>query len=140
MAEPDSGPERDWTRPACILMALAAVVHLVLGVAALTGGGAFEANVREIESNPDFGRLYFGLGVWGAIVVGLSAAELAAAFAAARGSQNGWLAAMIVTFAGMTVSFFTLAIFHLVCLLAVVLLLAAAFLLAYHSRHSPRRR
>jgi len=121
-------------------MALAAVVHLVLGFAALTGAGPLEANVREIESNPDFGHLYFGLGTWGAIVIAVAAAELAAAFAAARGGQNGWLAAMIVTFAGMTASFFTLAIFHVAALVTLALLLAALFLLAYHSRHSPRRR
>ncbi|MEA2348537.1 MAG: hypothetical protein QOG62_2324 [Thermoleophilaceae bacterium] len=134
--EDDAPP--DLTRPAAALVLLAGLLHVVLGGAALLGTPALEANVKQIESNPDYGHLYFSLAVWGAIVLVLGFGELAAAAAAMRRTEAGWLSAMLLAFLGLTISFFSMAIFRVGALVAIVLLFMACFLLAYHSRRIAR--
>jgi hypothetical protein len=132
--EPESAV-RDWTRAGALLVVAGGLIHLGLGIAAIAGADGLEANVREIESNEDYGTLYFGLAVWGFILALLGAGELAAGRWAWSGTQNGWLAGLIAAFLGLGGSFFALAIFRTWAILALCVLLAAAFLLAYHSRH-----
>ena len=134
----DEEPQRDWTRAGGIFVGLAGVIHLVLGVSAIAGTSALQEIVRQIESNPDYGRLYFSLGVWGGIMLALGLAELAAAAAAARRTEAGWLSALLIAFLGLTLSFFSLAIFRVADLAAIGLLLVACFLLAYHGRKVAR--
>ena len=58
-------------RAAGILVLIAGVAQAALGIAALGSASGLEANVAEIESNEDFGRLYLSLGAWGLIALGL---------------------------------------------------------------------
>lgn len=131
-------PHADWTRAGGFFVGLAGVIHVVLGISGLTGAPALQVIVRQIEANPDYGRLYFSLGVWGGILLFLGLAELAAAVGAARRTEAGWLAALLVAFLGLTLSFFSLAIFRVADLVAIGLLLVASFLLAYHGRRIAR--
>lgn len=131
-------PRRDWTRAGGVFVGLAGVIHVVLGISAISGTSALEEIVRQIESNPDYGRLYFSLPVWGGIMLVLGLAELAAAAAASRRTEAGWLFALLIAFFGLTLSFFSLAIFRVADLVAIALLLVASFLLAYHGRKVAR--
>ena len=124
-------------RIAGLLLGVSGVLQMLLGVAGLTGAGGIEANVQEIQSNPDFGRLYLPLWVWSMVLLAFGVAEVLAGALAWRGTARGWLAAMLVAFLGLGVSFFSLAIFRVGALATALLLLVAAFLLAYRSRRSP---
>ena len=124
-------------RVAGLLLVAAGALHLLLGVAGLTGGGGISANVEEIQSNPDFGRLYLPLWAWSTALVAFGLVEALTGALAWRGTQRGWLAALLVAFLGLGLSFFSLAIFRGGALAAALMLMAAAFLLAYRSRRSP---
>lgn len=120
----------------CALILIAAAAHLALGVMALLGSSWLEANVLEIESNSDFGRLYLSLGGWGVILVALGVVELAGAMSALRTTTYGRLAALGSASAGLAGSFATLAIFRWASLAMVPVLMLAILLI---SRDDPDR-
>lgn len=127
----DSGGS--WTRVGAVLILLAGVLHLVLAIAAIGGAEGLEANVMEIEANAGFGDLYFALATWGWVTLALGLAEIVAATSLWRGTRNGRLAGLIVAYGGLTGAFFTLSIFRVGSVAAIVLLLSAVYLLSYHS-------
>lgn len=115
------------------LVVLSGLAHVGLGIAAITGAERLEANVFEIESNPNFGQLYLSLAAWGAIAAALGLGELAAASAMWRRSQNARLLCLVAAYAGLGGAFFSLAIFRWASLATIVLLLIAIFVLSYRS-------
>jgi hypothetical protein len=140
-AEQTTGEEqehRDLTRIAAGLLALAGVIQVVLGVMAVAGATSLKDAVHQIETTEGYGRLYFSLPVWGGIFILFGLGVIASARAALRRTEAGWLAGLIFAFLGLAVTFFGLPIFRLPAVAALVLLLMAAFLLAYHSRRAPR--
>lgn len=130
-------PEVSQSRPAAtvafVLILFAGVAHLAFGVTAIGGAASLQDNVREIESNADFGKLYFSLEVWGLIMLVLGAAELAACASFWRRTPNWRLAGLLAAYGGLTGAFFTLAIFRAGGLVTIALLLIAIYLLSYHS-------
>jgi hypothetical protein len=120
-----------WTPLAAWLLALAAVAQVAYGLAAITGTAALEDNVRAIESNPDFGRLYLSLPAWGVLLALVGVGELAAAWALARRVPYGRLLGLGAALFGLALAFFTLAILHAAALVTLVLLLAALYVLSY---------
>jgi hypothetical protein len=124
-------------RVAGLLLVVAGAVQILLGLAGLTGTGGIEANVEEIQSNPDFGRLYLPLWVWSVALLLFGLAEVLVGAFAWRGTARAWLAGLLVAFLGLGLSFFSFAIFRFGALATAILLMAAAFLLAYRSRRSP---
>jgi hypothetical protein len=139
--EPATGDEeeyRDLTPVAATLLVLAGVIQVVLGVMAIAGASPLQDAVNQIETTEGFGKLYFSLPVWGALFVLFGLGEIASARAALRRTEAGWLAGLISAFLGLALTFFGLPIFRLAAVAVLVLLLAAAFLLAYHSRRVPR--
>jgi hypothetical protein len=129
---------RDLTRAAAALLAVAGVIQAVLGVMAIAGASPLQAAVHQIETTEGFGKLYFSLPVWGGLFVLFGLGQIASARAALRGTEAGWLAGLISAFLGLALTFFGLPIFRLAAVAVLVLLLLAAFLLAYHSRRVAR--
>jgi hypothetical protein len=124
-------------RPAGSLVLLAGAAQALAGIAALAGVSGLEANVVEIESSEDFGRLYLSLGAWGLISLALGVGEVLAGAAALRSTPNGRMAALIAAYLGLAGAFFTLAIFRWASVALIVAQLLAIFLLSYRgSRRS----
>lgn len=120
-------------RVGAILILIAGMIHLVLGGAAILGVEPVVENVDEIESNPLFGELFWPLAVWGWIMLVLGGAQLVAASSIWRRTPNWHLSSLLVSYAGLGGAFFSLAIFRVPCLVTIVLLLTALWLLSYHS-------
>jgi hypothetical protein len=120
-------------RAAGILVLIAGVAQVALGLAAIAGASSLEANVLEIESNRDFGRLYLSLGAWGVLTLVLGVGEMVGGSAALRGTPNGRLGALITAYGGLAGAFFTLAIFRWVSVALIAALLLAIFLLSYRA-------
>lgn len=123
-------------RVAAALLMLTGAAHAALGVAAIAGLDAFEANVEEIERSLAVG-LFSSLGAWGGLMLVLGVGEMLAARAVSAGSPNGWLAGQISAFCGLGGVFFTLGIFRLAGALTIPLSLAVHYLLTYHSNRAP---
>ncbi|MDQ2675688.1 MAG: hypothetical protein M3Y34_02675 [Actinomycetota bacterium] len=119
------------SRVAAALLALAAIVHLVLGVSAIAGAERLEANVREIETSAVGGELYFALGTIGAIMSLVAILELVAAGLLQTRGARGRLLGMIAGYLAMGVVFWTLPIFRWASVATVALLFASAYLLTY---------
>lgn len=115
---------------------LTGLAHAALGVAAIAGVDAFEANVDEIEQSFAAG-LFSNLGTWGGLMLLLGLGEMLAARAISAGSRHGWLAGQISAFCGLGGVFFTLAIFRLAGALTIPLGLAVHYLLTHHSNRGP---
>ena len=130
MATDDGAAGRD--RFAAGLLLVTGVAHALLGVGALAGAAAFEANVTEIEDAVP-GGLYASLGVWGAVMLAIGSAEALAARAIFAGSRNGWLAGQISGFCGLGAAVITLAIFRVPGLLTIPLAVLAVHLLGRRS-------
>ena len=123
-------------RIAAWLLLLTGAAHAALGVGAIVGLDAVEANVDEIERSLAVG-LFSSLGAWGALMLVLGLGEMLAARAVSSGSANGWLAGQISAFCGLGGVFFTLGIFRLAGALTIPLGLAVHYLLTYHSNRAP---
>jgi hypothetical protein len=67
------------SRLAAALLALAGIVHAVLGISAIAGTARLDENVREIETSAVGGDLYFALGTLGLIMTLVAVLELVAA-------------------------------------------------------------
>lgn len=136
MPPPETVPSRE-ARPARfagLLILLAAAAHVAVGIAALAGNAGLEANVHEIESNSDFGSLYFSLETWGVILLALGVGELLAATRALRAQPNGRLVALLVAWVGLAGAFASLAIFRWAVLATIPLLLLAIFVLSRYEQ------
>lgn len=131
-------PEANETRRAAwvaaTLVLVAGMAHIAFGFTAITGTETLQENVEEIESNPNFGKLYFSLATWGLIMLAVGVAEVASSAAFWRRTPNWRLASLLAAYAGLTAAFFTLAIFRASALITVVLLLVAIWLYSYHSK------
>jgi hypothetical protein len=123
-----------WKTAGALLLALSAIAQLAYGAAAIGGDDALQANIREIEANPQFGTLYFGLAAWGVILVIAGIAQALAGWALARRAPHGRLLGLGATLLGLGAAFFTLAIFHVAALITLVLLIAAMYVLSYRIR------
>jgi hypothetical protein len=123
-------------RVAAGLLMLAGAAHAALGVGAIAGLAAFEANVEEIERAVASG-LYASLGVWGALMLLLGVAEVFAARAIWIASPNGWLAGQISAFCGLGGVLFTLAIFRLAAAVTIPLGFAVIYLLGRDPSRKP---
>lgn len=136
MPRPETAPLREprAARFAGLLILLAGAVHLTIGAAGVAGTSGLEANVAEIESNEDFGSLYFSLGTWGAIMLILGAGELMAAVRLLRARPRGTLVGILVASVGLAGAFAGLAIFRWAALAPIPLLLVAILILSRHER------
>ena len=119
------------------LILLAGIIDVVLGIGALTGAGRLEANIREIESNGDFGDLYFSLSAWGVIALVLGLGAMAGGANLVGGSARGRLPGLIAAYFALAGAFFGLAIFRWLAVASIVLLLVAIYLLSYHVSSAP---
>ena len=136
-AEPaDRGRLTTGDRTAAWLLLLTGAAHAGLGIGAIAGVGAFEANVDEIERSFAAG-LFSNLGTWGALMLLVGLGEVLAARAISVDSPHGWLAGQISAFCGLGGAFFTLGIFRLAGALTIPLALAIHYLLTYHSSRAP---
>lgn len=126
-----------WVTAGAVLLLFAAVTQLVYGLAALTGFGALEDNVRDIESNQHFGDLYLSLGGWGVLLLLAALAELGAALSLARRREHSRLLGLGAAILGLGVAFFTLALFHLAALVSVTILFLAMYVLSYRVGDPP---
>jgi hypothetical protein len=132
---PDNRPaDGPWTTAGTLLLLVSATTQLVYGAAAIAGVSALEDNVRKIESDPSFGKLYLSLAAWGVLLALVGAAELGAAWALARRRPYARLMGLGAALFGLGVAFFTLAIFHGAALITVGLLLLALYVLSYRVR------
>jgi hypothetical protein len=120
-----------WTTAGVVLLVLAAVAQVVSGVAAIAGVDALKDNVREIESNPQFGKLYLSLGAWGVLLLLVAGAELLAALSLVRRTPNARLLCLGITLPGLAVSFFTLALLRVASAVMLALLFAALYVFSY---------
>lgn len=110
---------------------LTAIAQLAYGAAAIGGDGALKANVQEIESNPNFGKLYLSLVGWGVLLTLAGVFEAYAAQALLRRTRHGRVLALCATLPGLLLAFFTLAIFKVAAVVTVVLLFATLYVLSY---------
>lgn len=119
------------SRVAASFLFFAGIVHLVLGVGALTGADQLEANIREIETSPVGGDLYLSLGLWGVIFAVSAVGLLACSSMLLRKASHARVAGLSASFVAMGTVFFGLPIFRWPSVATVVLLLAAAYILTY---------
>jgi hypothetical protein len=122
------------SRVGAALLATAGVIDIVVGIAAVAGAERLEANVREIETSANGGELYFSLGAWGVIFVAAGLILLLAAGALTAARAAGRLTGLVASFTGLAAAFFGLPIFRWPAVAVIVVLLAAAFVLAYGLR------
>jgi len=119
------------SRVAAVLLLGAGVVHVVLGVAGITGADRLEANVREINTSPSGGELYFSLGSWGLILGAVGGLEVASAVSLHRVGARARLFGLIAGFLAMGAVFFSLPIFRWPSAATILALLAATYVLTY---------
>lgn len=131
--EPEVKQGRRAAGVAAALILLAGMAQIAFAIAAIGGIEALQANVEEIESNADFGKLYFSLETWGVIMLVLGAGEIASAASFWRQTPNWRLAGLLGAYGGLAGAFFTLAIFRVPGLMTIAVLLVAIYLLSYHS-------
>jgi hypothetical protein len=106
------------SRPAAVLLLVTGVAQAALGIGAIAGLPAFEANVAEIEDAVP-GGLIASLSVWGLVMLVIGVAEALAARAILAGSAHGTLAGQISGFCGLGAAVITLAIFRIPGLLTI---------------------
>jgi uncharacterized membrane protein len=119
------------------LLLLAGIIDVVLGIGALAGSDRLEANIREIETNEDFGDLYISLEGWGAVALVLGLGALAGGANLLGESARGRLIGLVGAYFALAGAFFGLAIFRWLAVAVIVLLLAAIYLLSYHVAGDP---
>ncbi len=124
-------PRTGWETAGAVILVMSGATQVVFGLAALAGNAALEQNVQEIESNPSFGKLYLGLGAWGAVLIMVGGAQLGAARSLLKVRPGARLVALGATLFGLLAAFFTLAILHFGSVACVVLLLSAMYVLSY---------
>ena len=125
------------SRLAAALLALAGIVHVVLGVSAIAGTARLEANVQEIETSAVGGDLYFALGVTGLIMTSVGVLEfLAAGLLYTRGA-GAKLIGLVAGYLAMGVVFWTLPIFRWASVATIAILFATSYLLTYRVGEAP---
>ena len=136
MPAPQGVPPREarLVRFGGLLIVLAGLAQAGLGAAAIAGADRLEANVLEIESNEDFGSLYFSLEIWGLTLMAVAAAQLLCTWWLLSGRRNGRLAALLAASVGLAVAFASLAIFRWAGLATIPVLMLAIFFLSRHER------
>lgn len=129
---PDAFPTTPAARRSAIaLLGLAGLSQLVFGIAAIAEMPWLRDNVEDIESNPNYGRLYFGLATWGVLLALIGLFQLGAARALGRRREHGRTVGLLTTLLGLAVAFFTLAIFHAATFVSLLLLFSALYVLSY---------
>ena len=131
--DPPSGGTHDDRRAratAIALLTVGGLTQLLFGGAAIAGLRILEDNVQEIESNPNYGRLYLGLAGWGVLLALAGAAQVGAARAVRRGRVYGRVVALGAALAGLGLCFFTLAIFHAATFGPLAITLATLYVLS----------
>lgn len=119
------------SRLAASFLLLAGIVHLVLAIAAITDAARLEANVREINTSPVGGDLYFSLGTWG-VILGLSALfELGSAALLMRNDSRARMLGLVTSFLVLGIVLFSLPLFRWPAVATIVLLLCASYVLTY---------
>ena len=119
------------SRLAAAFLALAAIVHIVLGVSAIAGTDRLDANVREIETSEVGGNLYFALATTGVIMTAVGLLELVAAWVLYARGASGRLLGLIAGYLALGVVFWTMPLFRWASVATVLLLFASAYLLTY---------
>lgn len=128
------------SRLAAAFLFCAGLVHVILGVSAITGAARLEANVQEIETSAVGGNLYLALGGMGLIMTLVAALEFTAAgFLYTRGAQARVLG-LVAGYLAMGVVFWTLPIFRWASVATLVLLFSSAYLLTYRVTGAPASR
>lgn len=122
---------RGWTIIGVVLLVVSAVTQIAYGAAAIGGLQVLQDNVEEIESQPQFGKLYLGLGTWGVLLVLAGLGQAVAAQALARGRRSARLGALLAVLPGMVAAVFTLALFRGAALVSLALLVSTLYVLSY---------
>lgn len=118
-------------RSGVALLLLAGALQVLYGIAAVTGFSGLQESVRDIESNPNYGKLYLSLTGWGVLLLLVGSATLWGAAALRRGRPHGRMLGLCAALLGLGTAFFTLAIFHEASLISVVVLLVTIYVLSY---------
>lgn len=118
-------------RAGVALLVLAGALQVLYGTAAVTGFSGLEESVREIESNPTYGKLYLSLTGWGVLLLLVGLATLRSAGGLRRGVPNARMYGLCSALVGLGLAFFTLAIFHEASLISIVVLLVTTYVLSY---------
>lgn len=124
-------------RSGVALLTLCGALQVLYGAAAVLGLEALKESVEEIESNPNYGKLYFSLVMWGVLLLLAGAACLWSARLLRRDSPYARLAGLSAALVGLGLGFFTLAIFHEASLISVVVLLITLYVLSYRLEEPP---
>ena len=119
------------SRLAAAFLALAAIVHIVLGVSAIAGTDRLDANVREIETSEVGGNLYFALATTGVIMAAVGLLELVAAWVLYVRGASSRILGLIAGYLALGVVFWTMPLFRWASVATVLLLFASAYLLTY---------
>lgn len=124
-------------RSSVALLTLCGALQILYGGAAILGLPALEANVEQIESNPNFGKLYFSLAVWGLLLLLVGTLCLWSARLLGRDAPIARLAGLSGALVGLGLAFFTLAIFRAASLISIVVLLVTLYVLSYQLEDPP---
>ncbi len=136
-AEPaDRGRLSTGDRSAAWLLLVTGAAHTALGVGAIAGLGALEANVEELGQS-FLVSSFSNLDLWGGLMLAIGLGEMLAARAISVDSPHGWLAGQISAFCGLGGVFFALGIFPIAGAVTIPLGLAIHYLLTYHSSRAP---
>ena len=119
------------SRLAAALLALAGIVHAVLGISAIAGTARLDENVREIETSAVGGDLYFALGTLGLIMALVAVLELVAAAMLYTRGASARLLGLVAGYLALGVVFWTLPIFRWASVATAVLLFGSSYLLTY---------
>lgn len=122
------------------LLAVVGGLQVVYGLAAVSGYGPLRESVRDIESNPNYGKLYFSLAVWGVLLLLVGSACVWSARKLQHDARHARMGGLCAALVGLGLAFFTLAIFHVASLVSVVLLLMTLYVLSYRVEDPPDTR
>jgi len=122
------------------LLVLAGSLQLLYGTAAVVGFSGLQESVRDIESNPNYGKLYLPLTGWGILLLLVGAATLLTARLLHRRGLYARMYGLCAALVGLGLAFFTLAIFHEASLISIVVLLVTTYVLSYLVRDPPGSR
>lgn len=132
--DPPAGPQDGHgsaTRSGVVLLMIVGTLQVVYGVAAIIGVSELRESVRDIEENPNYGKLYLSLTGWGILLLLIGLVSLVAARSLEQRREHGRMLGLCAALVGLGTAFFTLAIFHVASLISVVLLLIALYVLSY---------
>jgi hypothetical protein len=120
-----------WTTVAAVLLGVPAVAQIAYGAAAIAGDASLQANIHQIESNPQFGTLFLSLTGWGVVLALVGAFGFVAAWSLKSRASHARLFALGAVLFGLAAAFFTLAIFHAAALVTLGFQFAALYVLSY---------